>query len=272
MPELPEVEIVCRNLSNMIKPAEAIKRWTFFRADLRFDIPQKQLQKIIGKPLVKIERRAKYILFNFGSYTVISHLGMTGSWREVGPGWVPKKHDHLAFEISNGRSFVFEDPRRFGFIEVLKSESLCKRFSTLGVEPLDKKTDFKELTQKYVKLNSPIKTAIMNQKIIVGVGNIYASEVLFRAEVNPLKICSKISTEQYKKIWNELISVLSEAIEKGGSTIENYRNGFGEKGSFQKSFFVYGKKSEECLKCHTPIKHIVQAGRSTFWCPHCQKK
>ncbi len=272
MPELPEVEIVCRNLAKMIKPGEKIQQWSFFRADLRFKIPKTQLRQLIGHPLIKIERRAKYILFNFGDYIMISHLGMTGSWRLEGRDWERKKHDHLAFQISAHRFFVFEDPRRFGFIELIKTVDLQKRFQGLGVEPLDELTDFKQLSAVFRRITSPIKTAIMNQKYLVGVGNIYASEVLFRVGVNPLKSCSKLTLEQYSEIWNEIKKVLSEAIAEGGSTIKNYRNTFGEKGSFQNKFLVYGRKAQTCIKCHTKIKSIVQAGRSTFWCPSCQKK
>lgn len=272
MPELPEVEIVCRNLTQIIKPPDSIKSWKFFRADLRFKIPKAGLNKLVGQKLLKVERRAKYILLNFNDYTLISHLGMTGSWREEKQGWVKRKHDHLAFEISGKRFLVFEDPRRFGFIEVVKTSQLANRFENLGVEPLSESTDFNGLSLKFKKLQAPIKTALMNQKLLVGVGNIYASEVLFRTNINPLKKCSKLTHEEYLKIWSEVKIVLDEAIKKGGSTIENYRNSFGEKGQFQDNFFVYGRLKEACIKCHTPIKSVVQAGRTTFWCPSCQKK
>lgn len=272
MPELPEVEIVCRNLTQIIKPPETIKSWKFFREDLRFKIPKASLNKLVGQKLIKVERRAKYILLNFNDHTVISHLGMTGSWREEKQAWTRRKHDHLAFEISKNRFLVFEDPRRFGFIEVVKTSQLGERFEDLGPEPLNESTDFSALTLKFKKLQAPIKTALMNQKLLVGVGNIYASEVLFRTKVNPLKKCSKLKTEDYSRIWGEVKIVLGEAIKKGGSTIDNYRNGFGEEGQFQDSFFVYGRLKEACIKCHTPIKSVVQAGRTTFWCPSCQKK
>lgn len=272
MPELPEVEIVCRTLTQIIKPPDTLKSWKFFRADLRFRIPKAALHKLVGQKLVKIERRAKYILLNFEENTLISHLGMTGSWREEKLGWVRRKHDHLAFEVSDSRFLVFEDPRRFGFVEVVKTANLPKRFAALGEEPLSKSTDFDQLTLKFKKLQAPIKTALMNQKFLVGVGNIYASEALFRAQINPLKKCTKLSFDDYSRVWNEVKIILNEAIKKGGSTIENYRNSFGGKGQFQDSFFVYGRQNEPCIKCHTPIKSIVQAGRTTFWCSTCQKK
>lgn len=271
MPELPEVEIVCRNLSGMIKPMAKIKKWTFFRSDLRFRIPQARLLNITGLPLQKIGRRAKYILFYFDDYIMISHLGMTGSWRREPSNWKPKKHDHMAFEISDKEVFVFEDPRRFGFIEVIRNSEFESRFSHIGAEPLDTGTDFGKLFEKFRRLNSPVKTALMNQKLLVGVGNIYASEVLFRTGISPLKTCSKIKAQSWAAIFSEIKVVLNEAISAGGSSVSSYRNSYGKEGSYQQSLFVYGRKAQPCLKCQTKIRSVVQAGRSTFWCPKCQK-
>ena len=271
MPELPEVEIVCRNLAEMILPGEVVIGWNFYRQDLRFKIPKKELIAIVNQPLVQINRRAKYILLEFENDIVISHLGMTGAWRRESTGWKKVKHDHLSFTLKNGAHFVYNDPRRFGFVEVVKRRDLIKRFADLGVEPLDKKTDFKELTIKFRDLASPIKTALMNQKLIVGVGNIYASEILFAAQVSPLKKASKVTEIQYGKIWKETKRILSAAIESGGSTIENYKNSYGESGEFQKKFNVYARESELCRNCHNPIKQKTMAGRSTFWCSYCQK-
>lgn len=272
MPELPEVEIVCRNLAKMLQPGAVIRQWKFFRGDLRFKIPKTQLQKLQSLPLVRISRRAKYILFYFGDYVMISHLGMTGSWRLEKAAWDRRKHDHLAFAIDHETFLVFEDPRRFGFIEVVREDKLNDRFSQLGAEPLDSTTNFELLGEKFSRLSSPIKTALMNQKLLVGVGNIYASEVLFRTGIHPQIKCSKLSQKTLRMIFREVEEVLTAAISAGGSSISSYRNSYGEKGNFQTSFFVYGRKNEPCLKCSTPIKSSMQAGRSTFWCPRCQKK
>lgn len=272
MPELPEVEIVCRNLANMLEPGSTICEWKFFRSDLRFKIPKVKLQRLLSLPLEKVSRRAKYILFYFDNYVMISHLGMTGSWRRENAGWERRKHDHLAFAVDKKTFFVFEDPRRFGFIEVIPKNELSVRFMQLGAEPLDSTTDFEKLAFDFKKLNSPIKSALMNQKLLVGVGNIYASEVLFRVGVNPLIKCTKLSQQLLSAIFKEVAFVLTRAIAAGGSSISSYRNSYGEKGSYQTSFFVYGRKNEPCLKCKAPIKCAIQAGRSTFWCPNCQKK
>ncbi len=270
MPELPEVEIVCRNLREMIGTDALIQDWIFFRADLRMVLPKAKLNQLIGQKILKIRRRAKFILFEFSDDVVVSHLGMTGAWREEKAGWKKQKHDHVVLVIKPDRFFVYSDPRRFGFIEVWPTEKLNERFSEYGVEPLEPTTDFKLLTKQFKALQAPIKTALMNQKLVVGIGNIYASEILFAAGVSPLKKCSKVNNEKYKKIWEKSKKTLSRAISKGGSTIENYRNSKGEEGSFQNEFSVYGREKQECLICHTPIRQKVMAGRSTFWCPKCQ--
>ena len=271
MPELPEVEIVCRNLTEILIPPAKIISWQFFRKDIRFKIPQKDLQKLVDQEILSVQRRAKYILFETPKSFVLSHLGMTGSWRVEKKDWPRRKHDHVAFEFKNGLFLIYEDARRFGFVECFKKADFENRFKALGPEPLDSQTDFKKLTQTFKKLSSPIKTALMNQKYLVGVGNIYASEVLFRAGVSPLKKCSKVTEEKYALIWKWTKKILTQAIEKGGSTIENYRNSYGESGSFQNEFFVYDRAEELCRKCHTKIKSVTQSGRTTFWCPSCQK-
>ncbi len=271
MPELPEVEVVCRELSEMIPKNKVITKWNFFRKDLRFKIPQKKLQGLLGQPISAVRRRAKYILFELRDHLIISHLGMTGSWRKARNKADQMKHDHLSFELSDGSHFIFNDPRRFGFVEVIEKEKLAQRFSGLGVEPLEDKTDFALLTKRFRSLKAPIKTALMNQKLIVGVGNIYASEILFASRVSPLKMAGRLPADRYGLIWKHTREILTKAITKGGSTIENYKSATGEAGGFQTEFFVYGREHELCRICHNPIKMKVMAGRSTFWCPSCQK-
>ncbi len=271
MPELPEVEIVCQNLNSMMGSKSVVEDWHFYRAELRTQIPKAALKKLIGQKILQVKRRAKFILFDLGEYTIVSHLGMTGSWREESFDWKKQKHDHLALQIKPDRYFVYADPRRFGFIEVWKTENLSKRFTNYGLEPLEKTTNFDELTILFKKIQSPIKTSLMNQKLLVGVGNIYASEILFAAKVSPLKKASSVTHKQYALIWLHTQKILNKAISKGGSTIENYRNSFGEKGGYQSEFNVYGRMGCACLICNTTIKQKVMAGRSTFWCAVCQK-
>lgn len=273
MPELPEVENVTRNLNQIINPPMKITGWIFKRKDLRFPLPQKDLKKIIGLSILKIERRAKYILLTLEKdHILIFHLGMTGHWRPKSISSEVRKHDHVILQLDGGVELIYEDPRRFGFILISHREKLSTRFSSLGVEPLDTSTDWNALTNQFRMLNAPIKSALMDQKKIVGVGNIYASEVLFRAGINPLKKCSQISRSTYKHLWSEVKKVLQDAIAKGGSSISSFENSYGEKGAFQNDFFVYGRDGKSCRKCRKGIiKQKKIAGRSTYWCPTCQK-
>ncbi len=271
MPELPEVEIVCRNLNEILQPPFQIISWSFYRKDLRFAIPQMKLKKLVNQNIHRIFRRAKFIVFELDEVYFISHLGMTGSWRVEEHGWLRRKHDHLAFEFKPNVFLIYEDARRFGFIECFNKKDFEKRFTGFGAEPLSNHTNFEELTETFKKLQSPIKTALMSQKLLVGVGNIYASEILYQAHVSPLKNCSRVSKESYSLIWKWTQKILQAAIEKGGSTIDNYRDSFGNSGQFQDEFFVYGKADELCRNCDSKIKSIVQSGRTTFWCSRCQK-
>ncbi len=266
--ELPEVETVARNLTEILKPPFQVLEWKFFRKDLRFPIPIKKLKCI---SVYKITRRAKYLIFEGENEVIISHLGMTGSWRVENQGWEKRKHDHLAFRFDQDQFLVYEDARRFGFIEVCKKSDIAERFSGVGVEPLSENFDEKLVTAQFKKLNTSIKNALLNQKLVVGVGNIYASEILFKSQVSPLKKCSKISESSFQKIWFFTREILNEAIFHGGSTIENYKNSFGEAGGFQSRHQVYGRAGEKCPICARSIKSKIIAGRNTFWCGTCQR-
>lgn len=273
MPELPEVENVTRNLRKIIQPPAKILGWEFRRKDLRFPLDQKNLKNTVGLKIKSIQRRAKYILLKLENQSVlIFHLGMTGHWRVRALREPLRKHDHVILKFSNAVELVYEDPRRFGFIEICLEENLPERFQNLGVEPLDVNIDWQQLTNQFRKLQAPIKSALMDQKKIVGVGNIYASEALFRAGINPLKKCSEISPKTYACLWEEVKKVLKLAIKKGGSTISSFQNSYGEKGKFQNNFFVYGREGKHCRCCDSAtIKQVQIAGRSTFWCPSCQR-
>lgn len=285
MPELPEVEIVVRNLNDIVigKKLIATKLW---RKDIRFPLPEKTFQKIIQGEnlLLNIHRRAKFILMEFADYLIISHLGMTGSW-SIHKGklsqFYPEKHDHLGFGFADGKDksndkalwLIYNDPRRFGFIHAIRKQDLKSYFADYGVEPLEMTdTQIEDLYKLAKHSKSPVKSFIMNQKNIVGVGNIYACEALFLAEINPFKISSKVKKESFLKLIAAIKKNLKEAISKGGSSIKNYRNVNDEEGSFQKSHLVYGKEKQKCSRCKTGIiQRKVQAGRSTFFCNACQR-
>lgn len=272
MPELPEVEVVCRNLRKIIGENKKIQSWEFYRADLRNKIPQKELNKLVGSKILGVQRRAKYILIELEDEFILSHLGMTGAWKPVdSKTWTPEKHDHIKLNLSSGLSLVYQDIRRFGFIECWSKTKLSERFQDLGVEPLDNFKELELLEARLKKLQTPIKTALMNQALVVGIGNIYASEILFLSKVSPLRKCSKVSQSEFSLIWKNADKILKKAIQKGGSTIENYKNSFGQKGNYQSEFYVYGRAEQGCRICATPIKQKTLAGRSTFWCSGCQK-
>lgn len=271
MPELPEVEITTQTLNKIISPPEIVKEWIFYRKDLRNKIPIKKIQEQGIKKLESIYRRAKFIIFKFDSYSLVSHLGMTGFWRLENKNWIRKTHDHIAMKINADKFLVYNDPRRFGEFDFYKNDDVHKRFVQFGPEPLDENIDWDELTKKFKKLNTSVKVALMNQKHLVGVGNIYASEALFRAKIKPQKKANKVSSAEYEKLWSEVILVLQEAIRAGGSSISDFKNSYGEKGQMQNKFFVYDRKHQLCFKCQTPIQSLVLGGRSTFWCKVCQK-
>lgn len=281
MPELPEVEIVVRNLNDIVigKKLIASHLW---RKDIRFPLPEKIFQKIIQgeNKLLNIHRRAKFIVIEFADYLIISHLGMTGAWsthKGLLSQYSPKKHDHLAFGFSDKTHkelwLIYNDPRRFGFVHAIRKQDLASYFSDYGVEPLEMTdTQIDELFSLAKKSKSPVKSFIMNQKNIVGVGNIYACEALFLAEINPFKISSKVKKESFLKLITAIKKNLKQAISKGGSSIKNYRNVNEEAGNFQKSHLVYGKENHKCSRCKTGIvQRKVQAGRSTFFCNACQR-
>lgn len=280
MPELPEVEIVVRQLKDKVNGKKLIDK-KLWRKDIRFPLPEKTFDKIIhGKnKILKIQRRAKFIVIEFADYLIISHLGMTGAWithKGSLSKYSPKKHDHLAFGFKDNKGkelwLIYNDPRRFGFVQAIRKQDLKPYFSDYGVEPLDMSDqDIDELFKVAQKSKSPVKSFIMNQKNIVGVGNIYACEALFLAGIDPFKMTSKIKKTSFIKLIAEIKKNLSKAILGGGSSIKNYRNVNEEAGSFQKFHLVYGKEKTTCPRCKVElIARKIQAGRSTFFCNACQ--
>lgn len=271
MPELPEVEITTKNLLQILKPPVKIEKFIFFRKDLRHLIPIKKIKQLDGQVLLNIRRRAKFIIFEFSQASLVGHLGMTGSWRFETEPWQRTTHDHIALQFNKNQFIVYHDPRRFGEFDYFEKSNSHLRFINLGVEPLDKNTNWTQLSQQFKRMQSPIKSVLMNQKYLVGVGNIYASEALFRAGIKPLKKASAVTYKQYQALWAEVVHVLQSAIQAGGSTIQDFRNGYGERGDFQNHFLVYGRDDQACRRCGSLIKSIFISGRSTFWCPSCQK-
>lgn len=276
MPELPEVETVKNQLAQELVDQPVVEVTKKLRADLRFPFPSPmQLNQLKGKKIAGLFRRAKYILFDFEDVLLLSHLGMTGNWR-VSPSLDLEKHDHFVIQVTGtkGRRFlIYEDPRRFGFIDILHSKDLrqSKWFQHLGPEPWDsKKFTAEYLKSKGSKSQRPIKNFLMDQEVVVGVGNIYASEALFLAKIKPQKKADRLSAQDWQRLAKVIPKVLKDAVKFGGTTLRDYKNLEGKSGENQLRLRVYGREGEACMKCKGKIRRKVMAGRSTFWCGECQ--
>ena len=283
MPELPEVETVKRGLEEFIIN-ENINKVYISNFSLRFPWPKNFVSKIINSKIISIRRRAKYILIKLSNnYTIISHLGMSGSYRVVNlnksKDYKPIKHDHLIIDLDHYK-IVYNDPRRFGYIDLTNEDPDKHKFlSFLGPEPLSNSFNADNLAKKLLNKEKAIKNALLDQNIISGLGNIYVCEALFRARINPKSNCSKFVgvSGKPKKPLITLVSkinqVIKEAINVGGSTLKDFSNISGKMGYFQSSFNVYGREKEKCslTDCEGIIRRYNQSGRSTFFCPKCQK-
>lgn len=269
MPELPEVETVVRDLNELLEDRPKILRFHFYRKDLRDPIPIKKVESLVNESITHFRRRAKYIIMETAKGNLLSHLGMTGAWR-LSSELNPKKHDHVAIEFSNGSFLLYSDPRRFGYLGFFTTESHPK-LKDLGPEPLSKDFTSEYLKQKLSNKHTPIKSAIMDQEVVVGVGNIYASEALFLAKISPKKKANRLTLPQIRELILAIQKVLSEAIKAGGSSIRTYISAKGQSGGFQQAHLVYDRDGLPCKVCGTKVRQAKIGARSTFWCPSCQK-
>ncbi len=274
MPELPEVETVCRGLAPILQGAhftEIICR----RRSLRYPFPKHFPNAIMGVPIVAVARRAKYILIHFANQqTLLLHLGMSGRlFKQEGD---PQKHDHILFTLSNGHHLKFNDARRFGMLDLVANETLTAHpwLAHLGAEPFAKSLNPRWLYSALQKRKAAIKPSLMDQELWVGVGNIYASEALFMAKILPTRPAQSLSPAECGRLLNSVRSVLRAAIKAGGTSLRDYVQADGAMGYFQTSCKVYGRKGEACLRCAKSsgfvIQSIQQAGRSSFFCAQCQ--
>ena len=274
MPELPEVETVRRGLEGALVGA-SIAEVILHRDNLRIPFPKNFAKSLTGQTITNINRRAKYLLFHFESDVVlIAHLGMTGRFLVVpkSKGNEYETHDHVVFKLKDGRQIIYNDPRRFGLMNICKHADMEKHklFVHLAPEPLESEFTAKYLQNALSKKTIPIKPAIMDQHCVVGVGNIYANEALFMSGISPLTPANSINKKLPLLISN-IHKVLTEAITAGGSTLNDFAHVNGESGYFQHNFHVYGREGKPCTKCQAPIISIRQAGRATFYCEKCQK-
>ena len=271
MPELPEVETTRRGVEPHIldkKITNVIVR----ERRLRWPVPVSLKKKLLGQKIINVERRAKYLLLYVEQGCVILHLGMSGSLRCLTDKSAPGKHDHVDIIFSPDTTLRLRDPRRFGSLHWTEDDPLeHKLLKHLGPEPLSKDFTGEYLHKLSSKRSQAVKTFIMDSRIVVGVGNIYASEALFLAGVNPKKAAGKISKERYIKLATAIKKVLNRAIKKGGTTLQDFVNEQGEPGYFRIELKVYDREGEPCKKCKAPIKQVRQGQRSTFYCSVCQR-
>lgn len=239
---------------------------------LRWPIDKKFESSVRNQTVRRIERRAKYILITFDSGTAIVHLGMSGSLRMLSAGVAPRPHDHWDLVLDTGQVLRFHDPRRFGSLIWTKDDPLLHPLlAKLAPEPLSKGFDADYLHRATRKRSVAIKHLIMNSQLVVGVGNIYASEALFRARISPRRAARRITREESKALVRAIKDVLTEAIEIGGTTLRDYVNAEGTPGYFAQQLFVYERSKQPCRVCKSLIKQFTQGQRSTYWCGVCQR-
>lgn len=283
MPELPEVETVRRGLAPVMEGA-VITRADVNRPDLRWPFPDHMAARLSGQKVERLRRRSKYILADLASgESLLIHLGMSGRMLISGDPLgkfvhdhpAVEKHDHVVFHMSNGARITFNDPRRFGAMDLMTTATADqhKLLSAIGPEPLG--NDFHEahLVAALKGRNTPIKSALLDQRIVAGLGNIYVCETLYRAGINPARKAGQLSKTRVAALVPIIRQVLLEAIDAGGSSLKDFRQADGELGYFQHSFDVYGREDEPCRtpECGNVVTRMVQSGRSSFYCPTCQR-
>lgn len=268
MPELPEVETTVRGLAAVLE-GRRLTRVEPRRADLRRPFPPDLGQRLTGATVTALGRRAKYGLVETDrGDTLVFHLGMSGRWR-IDPAEIGA-HDHLLLETQEGRRLALNDPRRFGSVDLVPTaeRDSFAAFAALGPEPLD--LDAAALRRRLTGRSAPIKALLLDQRIVAGIGNIYACEALHRARIHPMRAGSSLSPERVRRLSASILEVLREAIAAGGSTLRDFASPDGELGYFAARFGVYDREGQPCA-CGGTVRRIVQGGRSTFYCPRCQR-
>jgi formamidopyrimidine-DNA glycosylase len=294
MPELPEVETVRRGLQPVMEGFRIEKAETR-RKDLRFPFQKDFVARLDGQTVTGLGRRAKYLMADLASGDVLlMHLGMSGSFRvikdeqEKAPGQFhhpraeDRAHDHVMFQMSSGAAVIFNDPRRFGYMKIIARQALEDEplLSGLGPEPLGNEFDAAMLAHSCANKKTSLKAALLDQRVVAGLGNIYVCEALFRSQLSPRRLAATLATKKTaeptdhaKRLVTAIHAVLNQAIKAGGSSLRDHRQTSGELGYFQHSFQVYDREGETCHTngCSGIVKRFTQNGRSTFWCPKCQK-
>ncbi len=283
MPELPEVETVRSGLAPVME-GQVIAQIDVNRPDLRWPFPDNMAGRLKGHRVLRLRRRSKYILADLSSdETLLIHLGMSGRMLISGDPLgqfahnhpAPEKHDHVVFYMENGARITFNDPRRFGAMDLMETATAetHKLLSVIGPEPLGNQFNEAYLVEKLKGRNTPMKSALLDQRIVAGLGNIYVCEALFRAGISPKRRAGAVSAQRIKALVPIIRSVLQDAIDAGGSSLRDFRQADGELGYFQHRFDVYDREGEVCrrLGCAGQVRRIVQSGRSSFYCTTCQR-
>ncbi|GAB3346117.1 bifunctional DNA-formamidopyrimidine glycosylase/DNA-(apurinic or apyrimidinic site) lyase [Lysobacter tyrosinilyticus] len=270
MPELPEVETTRRGLAPHLE-GRTVTGVTLRRPDLRWPIPDEIRDLLPGQRIAAVRRRAKYLLLDTAAGSALLHLGMSGSLRVLPPTTPVKAHDHVDLALDSRRVLRFTDPRRFGSLLWQPPGEIHELLQDLGPEPLSEEFDGDYLFELSRRRKAPVKTFLMDQRVVVGVGNIYAAEALFEAGISPLRAAGKVSRERYALLAQAVKRILTYAIERGGTTLRDFISPDGEPGYFELELSAYGRGGEPCPRCGRALKQGVIGQRATVWCGHCQK-
>ncbi len=271
MPELPEVETTLRGIEAYVD-GKTLTKVAVRNSSLRWPVPTEDLESLCGQTVRRIERRAKYILIHLETGCILLHLGMSGSLRVLGAGEPAGKHDHIDLEFDVSHVIRLNDPRRFGCCLILREPVYEHRLlASLGPEPLSDAFDCERLFRLSRGKTQAVKNFIMDNKVIVGVGNIYASESLYQAGIRPTTAAKRISKARYKALSEEIVAVLNKAIRAGGTTLNDFTQTDGKPGYFAQELQVYGRDGEPCNRCSKTIQSKVIGQRNTFFCSVCQK-
>ncbi|MFD1779693.1 DNA-formamidopyrimidine glycosylase [Fredinandcohnia salidurans] len=274
MPELPEVETVRRTLNQLVN-GKTIEKVTVLWSKIikKPEEPEQFCDALRGQTIHDVDRRGKFLKFILDDYVMVSHLRMEGRYGLYDKEELYDKHTHVLFTFTDGTELRYRDVRKFGTMHLFKKgeEENSLPLSQLGPEPFSKEFSLKYLEEKLSKTNRKIKVALLDQTKVVGLGNIYVDEALFRAGIYPERAANSLTKKELKILHHEIIQTLNEAVEKGGSTIRSYVNTQGEIGMFQLQLFVYGQNGKACQTCGTEIEKTVVGGRGTHFCPKCQK-
>jgi len=270
MPELPEVETTRAGLAPHVE-GRRVRAVTLRRPDLRWPIPAEIVERLPGQRIEAVRRRAKYLLLDTAAGSALLHLGMSGSLRVLAPGTPLRPHDHVDLLLDSGRVLRFNDPRRFGCLLWQPAGAVHPLLQGLGPEPLSDEFDGDYLYARSRGRSAPVKTFLMDQRIVVGVGNIYVAEALFAAGISPLRPAGKVSRQRYRALAAEVRRILAHAIGRGGTTLRDFLAPDGAPGYFVQELSAYGRGGEPCPRCGRPLRQASVGQRATVWCGHCQR-